>query len=109
MAKTITINYNDRDYVLEFTKHTIKRMEDAGFVIQDAKTKPMTTLPTLFSGAFLANNRWIKQEAIDEIYDNLPDKEGLMQKLMEMYTDQVESLFDEPEKSEKNAVWGANF
>ena len=48
-------------------------------------------------------------KAIDEIYDNLPDKEGLMQKLMEMYTDQVESLFDEPEKSEKNAVWGANF
>lgn len=109
MAKTITLTWNETEYTLEFTKKTIERMEKSGFVIQDASTKPVSTLPTLFSGAFLANNRWVKQETIDKIYENLEDKEGLMQKLIEMYTEQVESLFDEPEKSEKNATWGANF
>lgn len=109
MAKTITLTFEDIEYTLEFTKNTIKRMEDAGFVIQEAKTKPMTTLPTLFAGSFLARNKWVKQDTIDKIYEKLTDKEGLMQKLIEMYTEQVEALFDEPEPSEKNAVWGANF
>ena len=109
MSKTITLTFESKDYVLEFTKDTIRRMEAAGFAIRDAQTKPMTTLPTLFSGAFLANNRWVKQEVIDKIYANLKDKESLMFKLIEMYNEQVESLFDEPEESEKNATWEASF
>lgn len=109
MSKTITLNFEDKEYTLEFTKKTIERMEQAGFVIRDAQTKPMSTLPTLFAGAFMARNRWVKQDIIDKIYENLEDKEGLMQKLIEMYTEQVEALFDEPEPSEKNAVWKASF
>ena len=109
MAKTITLTFEDVEYTLEFTKNTIKRMEAAGFVIQEAKTKPMTTFPTLFAGSFLARNKWIKQDTIDKIYEKLANKEELMDKLIEMYVEQVEALFDEPEPSEKNAVWGANF
>lgn len=109
MAKTITIKYEGTEYTLEFTRRSIEAMERQGFVIGDIKTKPMTTLPTLFAGAFLAHHRFIKRDVVDAIFEKLSNKEKFLEKLAEMYAEPLEALMDEPEESEGNLTWGASW
>lgn len=109
MAKTITFNFEGKEYTLEFTRSTIKTMERQGFVISDIATKPMTTLPVLFAGAFLAHHRFIKQEVIEKIFAKLTDKDLLVEKLAEMYNEPIEAMMEEPEEDEGNLSWGASW
>lgn len=110
MAKQMTFTYDGKEYTLEFTRRTIKQMENEGFVAQDIDRKPMTLLPALFAGAFKAHHRFVKQDVIDEIYKGMPRKEELVGKLAEMYNDPIAALMEEPdEKSVKNVEWETNW
>lgn len=109
MAKQLKFSYQGKDYTLEYTRKTVEMMEKQGFVAEDAKTKPMTTLPALFAGAFMAHHRFIKQEVIDEIYAKMPNKGDLIGKLAEMYNEPIMTLMDEPEESEGNLNWTASW
>lgn len=109
MAKQIVFSYDDKDYTLEFTRRTIKQMEDEGFVAKDIDDRPMTLLPALFAGAFKAHHRFVKQDVIDEIYANMPNKDKLIEKLAEMYNEPIMSLMTEPEDSAKNVEWMASW
>ena len=100
MAKQIVFTYEDKEYTLEFTRRTVKQMEDEGFVAQDIDRKPMTLLPALFAGAFKAHHRFVKQDVIDKIYSGMA----------EMYNDPIVTLMEEPdEKAVKNVSWEANW
>ena len=35
MAKQLTFSYNGKDYVLEFTRNTVRQMESGGFIADD--------------------------------------------------------------------------
>lgn len=105
MAKTIGFTYEGKDYTLEFTRRTIKQMEDEGFVAKNIDDRPMTLLPALFAGAFKAHHRFVKQDVIDEIYANMPNKDKLIEKLAEMYNEPILTLMEEPEDSAKNVDW----
>ena len=107
MAKKINFKYNDKEYTLEFTRNTISTLERQGFVPQDLLTKPMTMLPTLFRGSFLAHHPFVKQDVVDEIFSLMKDKQGLLNQLVEMYNEPIESLISEPNDDEKNVVWTA--
>ena len=50
MAKTINFTYEGKDYTLEFTRRTIRQMEDEGFVVclsirNCIKRAPKSTVP----------------------------------------------------------------
>ena len=109
MAKTITIKYEGTEYTLGFTRKSVETMERQGFAVSDIGNKPMSTLPTLFAGAFLAHHRFVKKEVIDSIFDKLTNKQEFIQKLAEMYSEPLEALMDEPEESEGNLTWGASW
>lgn len=110
MAKQIVFTYEDKEYTLEFTRRTVKQMEDEGFVAQDIDRKPMTLLPALFAGAFKAHHRFVKQDVIDKIYAGMPHKDELIGKLAEMYNGPIVTLMEEPdEKAVKNVSWEANW
>lgn len=110
MAKQIVFTYEDKEYTLEFTRRTVKQMEDEGFVAQDIDRRPMTLLPALFAGAFKAHHRFVKQDVIDKIYAGMPNKDELIGKLAEMYNDPIVTLMEEPdEKAVKNVSWEANW
>jgi len=109
MSKTMRVTYDGETYTLEYTRESITLMEKQGFRIQDIGEKPMSTLPVLFAGAFLAHHRKIKPGVISKIFEHLPDKEGLIDKLGEMYAEPFEAFFDDPEEGEGNATWGADF
>ena len=110
MAKTIKITHNDKEYILEYNRDSCQRMESNGFVLDDIDKKPATMIPLLFSGAFLKNHRFVKAEIINEIFESLGDREKLIQKLGEMYAENLLVFFeDEDGKKGKNSKWEADF
>jgi len=109
MAKTLEFTYKGKDYVLEYTRRSVQEMEKRGFVAADADTKPMTVLPAMFEGAFLAHHRFEKKEVIDEIFSKMTDKENLIAKLAEMYNEPIVALLDEPDEKEGNVNWTVNW
>jgi len=109
VSKSITFEYQNVSYTLEFTRKSIETMERQGFVAADIAEKPMLTLPTLFAGAFLAHHRYLKRETIDQIFYKLSNKQELIGKLAEMYNEPILALMDEPEDNEGNVKWGASW
>ena len=107
MNKQLCFTYKDKKYVLEYTRDTIQQMESQGFVAVDVREKPMTVLPALFAGAFLANHKNVEKSTIDEIYDHLPNKVDLIGRLAEMYNEPIASLMDEP--VEGKVDWTTNW
>lgn len=98
--KNIIFTYNGSDYVLEFTRNTIRQMEAAGFNPGDYERKPMTVANDLFRGAFLAHHQSTKNTLIDEIYDKIADKEGLYEVLIELYQAPFEAMTASPLEGE---------
>lgn len=82
-------------------------MEKLGFIASELLDKPMNNLPALFEGAFLANHRNVRRDKIDEIFDNMTEKDKLLAVLLEMYNEPIENLLAEPKKSAKNIKWTA--
>ncbi len=109
MAKQIRFEHKGQEYILEFTRKSIEMMERQGFVASDIVEKPMSTLPALFAGAFLAHHRYVKKEIIDEIFSKMKNKQELISKLAEMYNEPILALVDEPEEAEGNIIWEASF
>lgn len=109
MAKQLIFTYEGKEYTLEFTRRTIAEMEKKGFIASDITDKPMTTLPALFAGAFLAHHRFVKGDVIDNIYSKLTKKEDLIGKLAEMYNEPILTLVEEPEEAEGNLDWTATW
>ena len=105
MSKQLNFEYKGIQYTLEFTRKTVEIMEREGFVADDVKVKPMTTLPTLFAGAFKAHHRFVKPDVIDEIYSKMTNKAELISKLAEMYNEPLLALIDEPVESSENLTW----
>lgn len=103
----INVTYKGSDYTLEFTRETVKQMEQSGFALSELGDRPVTLLPRLFAGAFRAHHPKLKSRMIDEIFEHMSNKREMMTALIEMYTDPVNSLFDdaEDEGDEGNAGW----
>lgn len=109
MGKQLSFTYKDNEYCLEYTRKSVEQMERKGFKVSDIMEKPITTLPTLFAGAFLAHHRNIKPEVIDEIFSKMKGKDNLIEKLAEMYNEPIMALIDEPEEAEGNLEWTASW
>lgn len=109
MAKQLTINdpISGVTYTLEYTRKSVETMEKNGFVAAELERKPMTLLPALFAGAFLAHHRFVKREVIDNIFSRMNHKDELMAALAEMYNEPLLTLLDEPEQegNEGNLSW----
>ena len=103
----IVLNYEGKEYDLEYSRQSVKMMESQGFVLDEITSKPMTMIPMLFAGAFIKNHSGkdgVKRKVIDEIFDNIADKNGLMEVLMEMYAETLSTL-TESNDGEGNATW----
>ena len=109
MSKQLKFTYKDKEYTLEYTRRSVERMERNGFNATEMRDKPMTTLPALFAGAFIANHPWVKQELINEIYSKMTNRQELIGKLSEMYNEPIEALLDDPEEKEGNLNWTASW
>ena len=102
----INLTYDKKEYVLEYSRQSVKTMENQGFVLEELTAKPANMIPLLFAGAFIKNHSGkdgVKRKVIDEIFDELPDKTALMEALMEMYAETLSTLTED--NSEGNVTW----
>lgn len=109
MAKELNFTYEGKEYALGFSKNTIRQMEAQGFVASDIKSKPLSVLEDLFTGAFLLHHKFVKPEVIAAIYERMPDKKKMVEALGEMYSEHIENLMAEPENPEENVNWTLNW
>ena len=100
----IRLNYNKTDYTLEYSRQSVKTMEAQGFNLNELTDKPMTMIPMLFEGAFIKNHRGVKRKIISDIYDEIADKSGLTERLMEMYAETLSTL-TETNPDAGNVTW----
>ena len=115
MAKTLSFEYEGRQYTLEYTRDTVRQLERQGLVADEISQKPNLYIPELWAGAFLAHHRWVKRTKIDEIYAHMGNKAALISKLVEMYRQPLVELLggdddDEAAGDEGNVVeWTGNW
>ena len=101
----ITLTHNDKEYTLEYSRQSVKTMEQQGFVLDELSSKPMTMIPMMFQGAFIKNHKGIKRSLMDEIYKDIHNRSELMEALMEMYADTLSSLMDDSPEDSGNVTW----
>lgn len=102
----IQIEYKDEVYTLGFSRRTIQQMEKQGFVLEEVMSKPATLVPMFFKGAFLMHHPRIREEVVNEIFKNLPNKDDLLVALIEEYQAPLNAMFDEPDETdEKKGSW----
>lgn len=104
MSKKIKLSFEGKEYTLEYTRNTALALEQSGFVLSDVRNKPVSSLVTLFNGAFVANHRRLEGSVVEKIFDSLKDKEKLLAALVGMYDETVSSLMDST-YDEGNATW----
>lgn len=109
MNKQLRFEYNGQEFVLEYTRKSVEQMERQGFVASDINEKPMSTLPKLFQGAFIANHPYTPKSTIDNIFNKMTHRQELIGKLAEMYNEPIMALVDEPEELEGNLNWTASW
>lgn len=113
MAKTITFTFEKTAYTLEYTRETVAALEQSGLSLNDVRNigdRPMTTVMTLFAGAFMAHHRKAASISglIERIWASIENKQELISALVEMYTEPVDALMDEPEDEKGKTVWTVN-
>jgi hypothetical protein len=108
MANEVKLTFEGKTYTLAFNRNTARQLERAGFTSDGISTTPVTSIPMLFSGAFLKNHRYVKPEIIDKIFEQTSRKSELISTLAGLYAETVNTLFDEPEENEGNASWETN-
>ena len=107
MSKKLKIKFDGAEYLLEYTRTTALALEQAGFSLSDIKRKPVSSLMTLFRGAFMANHKRVETETVDRMFESMPDKTKLLSVLVGMYDETVSALMEDPSGDEGNAEWTA--
>lgn len=101
----INLTHKDKEYTLEYSRQSVRTMEQQGFVLDELTSKPMTMIPMLFQGAFIKNHKGVKRNLIDEIYKGIGNRSELMEALMEMYAETLSSLMDDDTEDGGNVSW----
>lgn len=109
MAKTINLEFKGVQYNLEYTRRSVEIMERQGFKLSDIDDKPVTAVPTLIRGAFLAHHKFIKPEVVEDIHRSIKNKGDFIGKLAEMYNEPLIEMMEEPEESEGNLDWDTSW
>jgi hypothetical protein len=104
--KPMIIEDDGHEYRLEFSRKSVVKTEQAGFVINELETKGMTMLPILFWGAFLMHQPYITREKTDEIlFEKMGGLTGdEMGYLGQLYAAPFQTLFASEEQANPRKV-----
>lgn len=106
MNTKINLTYQGQQYTLEYNRMAIKMLESNGFELETFIKKPMSNIELAFAGAFIKNHRKTSQTTIDAIYASCPNKESLLESLIQMISECYDSLMSDPtEGNEGNVTW----
>lgn len=109
---TLTQKETGEQYILEFSRESVRFAEARGFNPDDVTRFPMTKIPELWFYAFRMHHKNVSRERTDKfLFDELggvPD--GLLERLLALYAAPFEVLSTENENGEtKNATMTVEF
>lgn len=107
MRKQIKIEYNDVEYVLEYTRNSVVEMERNNFNITKLKERPIEMVTKLYDGAFISHHPRMEESIKQEIYEQIPNKDKFIEKLAEMYNETLTTLIGDSDKGK--AKWEVNW
>lgn len=99
MARTITFEYDDNKYVLEFNRATTQKGLRSGITAETLQSNPLDILPRLFKLSFKKNHPRVTDNVIDKIYDSLKQRDELTKALLEMYYDPIAEIFEDSDEA----------
>lgn len=103
--KELKFSYNGVNYTLAFTRESVKEMENQGFNFQEAGGKVINTCDKLFYGAFGVYHKGIKRRLVNEIWENLDNKNELIEQLTEMIEATVADFMSVEVDNPKKITW----
>lgn len=104
----INFDYNGKHYCLEYTRESVKRMEAAGFKPGESGSTPMLELDMLWAGAFYKNHRNTSSRIIENILDEMDEKDRLLETLRKMVAETYNSLLESNDDENSGKVkWTA--
>lgn len=101
----IEFDYKDEHYVLEYSRESLKMLEQRGFIVNELANKPLTMMPLAFEGLFFKNHRGIKRKLIDEIYEEFGNTEELMSFIANSISKVYEETILKKEANSGNIDW----
>jgi len=102
----VVVDCDGEEYVLEYSRETVKRMEAQGFDVGNVDTMPMTTIEALVVGAFEMHHPSMSKAARLRVWRSLGGKtgeDGLVPALIRLYMVPVNSLVADP--TTPTATW----
>lgn len=99
----IEVTYQNKNYSFGFTRQTAANLEQAGFAAEELSSKPNLMVPLLVWYAAGAYNTGIKRRVVEEMYEEIQDKDGFLSALIEEYSKPTATLFEHKEQG--NATW----
>ena len=100
----IAVTYDNKEYLLEYNRQSVKTLEAQGFILSELAEKPATMIPMLFQGAFFKNHKGIKRGLVEDIFEEMQDKTGLLEALVSLYSETLSTL-TEDKGDQGNASW----
>ncbi len=107
--KEIKIRYGEKEYTLAFTRDAVTKCEKMGFILKELDEKLATQTKLLFKGAFLVHHRFVQEQTINEIFDNLENKDDVIGALVEMYQDTLLTMISNTDENPGNIKWEKNW
>jgi len=108
MGKQLNITHDENKYTLEFNRRVVANLEDRGLNIETLFAKPIKSFPMLFASAFQMHHKHLNSEITDEIFETINDKETFLSNLIEMYSDTMATVLEEPTE-QGNVAWEKNW
>ena len=101
----IKYKYEGNEYLLDFDRASVEMLEKTGFSIQDFSRQIATMQPLLFRGAFFKNHKFAKGLDYNKMWDEVKNKKGLTNALLDMVAETYQTLMADEEEQEGNENW----
>lgn len=103
-TKPIRLNYNDNEYILEYSRETVAQAEGNGFLFAQVDEFPLTGVSNLFYYSFLKNHPDMTKEETDRILTELGGLNGdEIMRLGQLYQAPLETVLNLEDKPRKNS------
>ena len=108
-VEPVILTYEGREYTLEYSLKSVKRMEANGFVSPSSgSVKPASYVTELFYGAFFKNHRFVTPDEAEKIWNAMTHRTELVTRLTRLYSQTINDLMganEEEEEGPENPTW----
>ena len=106
MSKTkIEFTREGKDYVLEFTADSLKKMEKRGFNFNKVEDRIINAMDDLFCGLFIENHDGVPQKERLEIFHELTETEEGGVSIEDVMTEMLNEALTELRQHKGNVIW----